>query len=156
MILDVTIMTTVPSMVGLSPDTPASSPSDSFKSERMESNKPVQPTKDNPYSDVILPPNPYEEKSNPSPLKEDEKTSYSDKPAVLPNGYFGPDNPSDPDPFATFPKENIDEPTVQNQPNPKEATKPASEVKDINGNQQGSGPKLSLADFEAEESLFNR
>ena len=74
----------------------------------------------------------------------------------LPNSFFGPDSTSDPDPFANLPKELLEQAVGPNEPRPSEKI-PNNPVENENiGTQQGSRPKLSVADFEAEEALFNK
>jgi hypothetical protein len=74
----------------------------------------------------------------------------------LPNSFFGPDSTSDPDPFANLPKELLEQAVGPNEPrlSEKMPTNPV-ENKTIDTQQDGR-PKLNVADFEAEEALFNK
>ena len=83
-------------------------------------------------------------------------TERQKNPSALPNGYFKPDSPSDPAPFATFPKEAIDVQNGQALPSAVETVTSAPATKENANSQQGMRPKMSMEDFEAEEALFTR
>lgn len=87
---------------------------------------------------------------------EDSIFEEQSKPIALPNSYFKPDSPSDPDPFPTFPKEKIEGKGDQKQSSPEEISTSAPNVKEITNTQPKVESKMSIADFEAEEALFNR
>ena len=74
----------------------------------------------------------------------------------LPNSFFGPDSPMDPDPFANLPKELLDQAGMKTD---EEASKtmPSIPPNEPHGAvPQAPKPQLTLADFEAEEALFSR
>ena len=91
------------------------------------------------------------EMGNTSPKASEQK----DKPG-LPNSFFGPDSPLDPDPFANLPKDLLDEAGMKPDEDTSETMPPISPKQPIDTVPQAPNPKLTLADFEAEEALFSR
>jgi len=70
----------------------------------------------------------------------------------LPNSFFGPDSPMDPDPFANLPKDLLDQTGMKTDEEASKAMPPISP----NVPHAAPKPQLTLADFEAEEALFSR
>ena len=125
----------------------------------ISSDKPIPLTK-RPVENVAYPSDTQPDKSVESrPNADQPAESVAEKqnnPSALPNSYFKPDSPSDPDPFATFPKDAIDGQNGQTLPSPMETVTSAPNNKENANSQQGMSPKLSIEDFEAEEALFSR
>ena len=90
------------------------------------------------------------------PKSEEPATGQQPGLTGMPNGYYGTDLPSNTDPFATFPKDQITDPKGQSQPNQHENEKSVPIAKEATGGQKNKVPKMSVADFEVEEALFNR
>ena len=79
----------------------------------------------------------------------------TDKPG-LPNSFFGPDSPLDPDPFANLPKDLLDQAGMKPDEDTSKIIPPISPKQPIDAVPQAPNPKFTLADFEAEEALFSR
>ena len=89
-----------------------------------------------------------------SPKASEQK----DKPG-LPNSFFGPDSPLDPDPFVNLPKDLLDQAGMKLEESDEDTSKiipPISPKQQIDAVPHAPNPKLTLADFEAEEALFSR
>ena len=74
----------------------------------------------------------------------------------LPNSFFGPDSPMDPDPFANLPKDLLDQTGMKTEEEASKAMPPISPNEPHGAVPQAPKPQLTLADFEAEEALFSR
>ena len=125
----------------------------------ISSDKPI-PLTERPAENLAYPPDTQPTKSVESrPIADQPAESVTEKqnnPSALPNSYFKPDSPSDPDPFATFPKDAIDGQNGQALPSPVETVTSAPTTKENANSQPGTSPKMSIEDFEAEEALFTR
>ena len=74
----------------------------------------------------------------------------------LPNSFFGPDSPMDPDPFANLPKDLLDQTGMKTDEEASKAMLPIYPKEPHGSVPQAPRPHLTLADFEAEEALFSR
>ena len=86
-----------------------------------------------------------------SPKANEEKRKLE-----LPNSFFGPDSPLDPDPFANLPKDLLDQAGMKTDEEASKAMPPISPNEPHGAVPQAPNPQLTLADFEAEEALFSR
>ena len=126
-------------------------PSEAQQSQPL---KPSQPQEDNVNKNMQpiqanVPPTSINPISDMGSVKENEGPG-------LPNTFFGTESPSAPDPFANLPKELLEEAGMPKEPKPSEQA-PEKPVENKGISMSGEQrPKLTLADFEAEEAMFRR
>ena len=133
--------------------------------------EPQRQMSQNPYDGIPGMPNPLEggqvQPPNPEQLPHLDAANENVKPQEplyketnvnpgLPNSFFGPDSPSDPDPFANLPQKLLEQAAGPKEPRPLEKIPPNPSDNENMGTQPDSHAKPNPADFEAEEALFNK